>query len=41
MLIVDAQIHIRAKGKPSAHHRQEPFSKVMGRAFRDWIGWRV
>jgi hypothetical protein len=24
MMIVDAQIHIWAKGTPSAHHRQEP-----------------
>ena len=27
MMIVDAQIHIWAKGTPSAHHRQEPYSK--------------
>ena len=27
MLIVDAQIHLWAKGKPSAHHRQTPFLK--------------
>ena len=26
MMIVDAQIHIWAKGTPSAHHRQEPYS---------------
>jgi predicted TIM-barrel fold metal-dependent hydrolase len=26
MKIVDAQIHIWAKGTPSAHHRQEPYS---------------
>ena len=25
MMIVDAQIHLWAKGKPSAHHRQTPF----------------
>ena len=70
MMIVDAQIHIWAKGTPSAHHRQEPYSKdqvlagmdaacvtlfteelpwltghdldlVMGRAFCDWIGWKL
>jgi hypothetical protein len=27
MMIVDAQIHLWAKGKPSAHHRQTPFLK--------------
>ncbi len=27
MTIVDAQIHIWAKGTPSAHHSQEPYSK--------------
>jgi hypothetical protein len=27
MLIVDAQIHLWEKGTPSAHHRQEPYSR--------------
>jgi hypothetical protein len=27
MTIVDAQIHLTARGTPSAHHRKEPYSK--------------
>ena len=30
MLIVDAQIHLWAKGTPSAHHREEPYSAGSG-----------
>ena len=36
MLIVDAQVHIWAGGKPgNPNHRQ-----VEGRAVCDWLGWR-
>jgi len=38
MMIVDAQIHIWAKGTPSAHHRQEPFSKDQALAGMDEAG---
>jgi predicted TIM-barrel fold metal-dependent hydrolase len=38
MLIVDAQIHLWAKGKPSAHHRQEPYSKDQALAAMDAAG---
>ena len=27
MMIADAQIHLWAKGRPSAHHRQTPYLK--------------
>ena len=38
MLIVDAQIHLWAKGTPSAHHRQAPFSKEQALAAMDEAG---
>lgn len=38
MMIVDAQIHLWAKGKPSAHHRQEPYSKDQALADMDAAG---
>ena len=38
MMIVDAQIHIWAKGTPSAHHRQEPYSKDQALAGMDAAG---
>ncbi|MEJ0015219.1 MAG: amidohydrolase family protein [Acetobacteraceae bacterium] len=38
MLIVDAQIHIWAKGTPSAHHRQAPFSMDQALAGMDEAG---
>ena len=38
MMIVDAQIHIWAKGTPSAHHRQEPYSKDQALAGMDEAG---
>ena len=42
MMIVDAQIHIWAKGTPSAHHRQEPYSKDQALAGMDAAGeWSV
>jgi predicted TIM-barrel fold metal-dependent hydrolase len=38
MMIVDAQIHIWAKGTPSAHHRQEPYSEDDALAGMDAAG---
>ena len=38
MMIVDAQIHLWAKGTPSAHHRQEPYSKDQALADMDEAG---
>ena len=38
MMIVDAQIHIWAKGTPSAHHRQAPFSADQALAGMDAAG---
>jgi len=38
MMIVDAQIHLWAKGKPSAHHRQTPFLKDEALAAMDAAG---
>jgi predicted TIM-barrel fold metal-dependent hydrolase len=38
MMIVDAQIHLWAKGTPSAHHRQEPYSKDQALAGMDAAG---
>ena len=38
MMIVDAQIHIWAKGTPSAHHRQAPYSKDQALAAMDEAG---
>jgi predicted TIM-barrel fold metal-dependent hydrolase len=38
MLIVDAQIHLWAKGKPSAHHRQEPYSMAQALTGMDEAG---
>jgi hypothetical protein len=38
MLIVDAQIHLWAKGTPSAHHRQEPYSAEQAIAGMDAAG---
>ena len=38
MLIVDAQIHIWAKGTPSAHHRQAPYSMEQALAGMDEAG---
>jgi predicted TIM-barrel fold metal-dependent hydrolase len=38
MMIVDAQIHLWAKGTPSPHHRQEPFSKDQALADMDAAG---
>ena len=38
MMICDAQIHLWAKGTPSAHHRQEPFSKEQALALMDEAG---
>jgi predicted TIM-barrel fold metal-dependent hydrolase len=38
MMIVDAQIHIWAKGTPPAHHRQDPFSMDQALAGMDEAG---
>jgi hypothetical protein len=38
MMIVDAQIHLWAKGTPSAHHQQEPYSKDQALADMDEAG---
>ena len=38
MMIVDAQIHLWAKGKPSAHHRQTPYLKEQALAAMDEAG---
>ena len=38
MMIVDAQIHLWAKGKPSAHHRQTPHLKEEALAAMDAAG---
>src|SRR4051812_48836714 len=38
MKIVDAQIHLWAKGKPSAHHRQTPYLMVEELADMDAAG---
>src|SRR5688572_4465866 len=38
MMIVDAQIHLWAKGKPSAHHRQTPYLKEEALAAMDAAG---
>ena len=38
MMIVDAQIHLWAKGKPSAHHRQTPHLKDEALAAMDAAG---
>ena len=38
MMIVDAQIHLWAKGKPSAHHRQTPYLKGEALADMDAAG---
>ena len=38
MLIVDGQIHLWAKGTPSAHHRQEPYSMQQALAGMDEAG---
>jgi len=38
MMICDAQIHLWAKGTPSAHHRQAPFSKEQALALMDEAG---
>jgi predicted TIM-barrel fold metal-dependent hydrolase len=38
MQIVDAQIHLWAKGTPSAHHRQEPYSAAQALAGMDAAG---
>jgi predicted TIM-barrel fold metal-dependent hydrolase len=38
MLIVDAQIHLWAKGTPSPHHRQEPYSAEEAIAGMDAAG---
>ena len=38
MLIVDAQIHLWAKGTPSAHHRQTPYLKEAALAAMDAAG---
>ncbi len=38
MMIADAQIHIWAKGTPSAHHRQTPYSAVQAIADMDAAG---
>ena len=38
MMIVDAQIHLWAKGKPSAHHRQTPYLKEEALADMDAAG---
>ncbi len=37
-MIVDAQIHLWAKGKPSAHHRQTPYLKEEALAAMDAAG---
>jgi predicted TIM-barrel fold metal-dependent hydrolase len=37
-MIVDAQIQIWAKGTPSAHHRQEPYSKDQALASMNTAG---
>jgi predicted TIM-barrel fold metal-dependent hydrolase len=38
MMIADAQIHLWAKGKPSAHHRQTPYLKEEALADMDAAG---
>lgn len=38
MMIVDAQIHLWAKGRPSAHHRQTPYLKEEALADMDAAG---
>ena len=38
MMIVDAQIHLWAKGTPSAHHRQTPYLKEEALAAMDAAG---
>jgi len=38
MLIVDGQIHLWAKGTPSAHHRQEPYSMAQALVGMDEAG---
>jgi predicted TIM-barrel fold metal-dependent hydrolase len=38
MMIADAQIHLWAKGKPSAHHRQTPFLREEALAGMDAAG---
>ena len=38
MLIVDRQIHLREKGTPSAHHRQEPYPAEEAIAAMDAAG---
>src|SRR5262249_39111276 len=38
MMIVDAQIHLWAKGKPSAHHRQTPYERADALAGMDAAG---
>jgi len=38
MIIVDGQIHLWAKGTPSAHHRQEPYSAEQAIAGMDEAG---
>ena len=38
MMIVDAQIHLWAKGTPSAHHRQTPYLKEEALAAMDVAG---
>ena len=38
MLIVDGQIHLWAKGTPSAHHRQTPYLKDEALADMDAAG---
>jgi predicted TIM-barrel fold metal-dependent hydrolase len=38
MMIVDAQIHLWAKGTPSAHHRQTPYLKEEALAAMDEAG---
>ncbi len=38
MMIADAQIHLWSKGTPSAHHRQEPYSREQALADMDAAG---
>ena len=38
MMIVDAQIHLWAKGTPSAHHRQTPYLKEEALSAMDEAG---